>query len=63
MHYHRPEPQVHPYPHQRECDVKQGKADTCSPTTCSKCATGAFNYLTDKNDEYDLEMGLAGAQK
>lgn len=62
MHRKLPEPVVLPYPHQSQCNLKQGNADTCTPN-CSKCATGAFNYLDDKNDDYDMEMRLAGALK
>lgn len=60
MHRKLPEPIVMPYPHPSDCEMKQGNLDACT-TGCEKCATGAFNYLADKHDEYALEMGLAGA--
>lgn len=59
MHRHYPDPQVHPYPHYRDthhhasADEKAGLLDGyCGPgqTDCPSLA-----------DDYDLDVGLAGA--
>lgn len=55
-----PDPVVYTYPHPRDCDAIQGKLDACTGH-CRKCETPPEASYQPEDDDYSLDMGLAGA--
>lgn len=55
MHHHHPEPQVHPYPHH-----EHATADEKAGLLNNYCGPGQTD-CPSLSDDYDLDVGLAGA--
>lgn len=58
MHHHHPDPQVHPYPHPHH--EQHSSADEKTGLLDGYCGPGHTDCPT-LSDEYDMEVGLAGA--
>ena len=58
MHHHNPDPQVHPYPHPHH--EQHSSADEKAGLLNHYCGPGQTDCPT-LSDEYDMEVGLAGA--
>lgn len=57
-----PDPVVYTYPHPRDCGAIQGRLDGCVKH-CSKCAPSAAPHYQPEDEDYELDMGLAGAHQ
>lgn len=64
MHRKYPDPIVHPYPHSHHRD-QQSHAATVQERAAVRGISGENNRheAYDPDDDYELEMGLAGAQQ
>jgi len=59
MHYRKPDPVVHPYPHPHHMDSHHCTAQ--EKVEVGDISSDSNRHAYDPDDDYEIEMGLVGA--